>query len=269
MTPLVLAVAWAAVVVAGAARLQPAPARVRALGQRAGRPCGRGARVPALPARPRAAVTERVGAWALRRAHRPPSPLTARRLGSAALAAAVVLPLLPLAAPAAGLVGWAAPAMRAGRAERRRLDALAADLPDVVDLLVLAVGAGLTVGLALAQVARRGSGPLAAELRRVLDEAGRGRRLADALDDLPGRAGEAVRPLVGALVASERYGAPLVAGLERLADEVRRDRRRRAEEAARKVPVKLLFPLVTCTLPAFGLLTVAPLVASAVRSLRI
>ncbi|HYX44403.1 MAG TPA: type II secretion system F family protein, partial [Acidimicrobiales bacterium] len=112
-------------------------------------------------------------------------------------------------------------------------------------------------------------GPLAADLRRVVDEAGRGRRLADALDDLPARAGEAVRPLVAALVASERYGAPLVAGLERLADEVRRDRRRRAEEAARKVPVKLLFPLVTCTLPAFGLLTVAPLVASAVRSLHI
>ncbi len=96
-----------------------------------------------------------------------------------------------------------------------------------------------------------------------------GRRLADALDDLPGRAGESLRALVAALVASERYGAPLGAGLDRLADEVRRERRRRAEEAARKVPVKLLFPLVTCTLPAFGLLTVAPLIASAVRSLRI
>ncbi|MDP8938520.1 MAG: type II secretion system F family protein, partial [Actinomycetota bacterium] len=89
------------------------------------------------------------------------------------------------------------------------------------------------------------------------------------LDDVPARAGEAVRPLVAALIASERYGAPLVAGLERLAGEVRADRRRRAEEAARKVPVKLLFPLVACTLPAFALLTVAPLVASAVRSLRL
>ena len=59
------------------------------------------------------------------------------------------------------------------------------------------------------------------------------------------------------------------AGLERLADEVRRQRRHRAEEAARRVPVKLLFPLVCCTLPALALLTVAPLVASAVRSLRL
>jgi tight adherence protein C len=190
-------------------------------------------------------------------------------VGGALLAAAAVVPVLPPAAPAAALVAWVAPAVRSGRAERRRLAALAADVPDVVDLLALAVGAGLTVGLAVAQVVRRGSGPLAAELGRVVDDVAMGRRLADALDDLPDRAGEAVRPLVGALVASERYGAPLVGGLERLADEVRRDRRRRAEEAARKVPVKLLFPLVTCTLPAFGLLTVAPLIASAVRSLRV
>jgi Flp pilus assembly protein TadB len=269
VTALLLAAAWAALVVAGATRLRPAPARVRSLSPPGARSARQASRVPTHPAPPRRPVTERVGGWVLRRAGRPASPLTARRLGGAVLAAAVVLPVLPLAVPGAAVLAWAAPAVRAGRAERRRQDALAADLPDVVDLLVLAVGAGLTVGLALAEVARRGSGPLAAELRRVVDAAGRGRRLADALDDLPARAGEAVRPLVGALVASERYGAPLVAGLERLADEVRRDRRRRAEEAARKVPVKLLFPLVTCTLPAFGLLTVAPLVASAVRSLRI
>jgi tight adherence protein C len=149
------------------------------------------------------------------------------------------------------------------------LAALAADLPDVVDLLVLGVSSGLTVHLAVARVAARAPGPLAEELARVMHEVGLGRRLSDALDDLPVRAGEPMRPVVAALVASERYGAPLVAGLERLADEVRRDRRRRAEEAARKVPVKLLFPLVLCTLPAFGLLTVAPLVASAVRSLHL
>jgi tight adherence protein C len=161
------------------------------------------------------------------------------------------------------------PGLSARRRHRRRLAAVAADLPDVVDLLVLAVGAGLTVRLAVAAVARRSPGPLGAELARAGQEADLGRRLADALDDIPGRAGEATRPLVASLIASERYGAPLGAGLDRLAHEVRADRRRRAEEAARKVPVKLLFPLVSCTLPAFGLLTVAPLIASAVRSLRL
>ena len=268
MIAVLLAAAWGGVVVAGAMHLRPSPARVRTLATRS--PItGAPPRLTAPPARPAVSPVERLGAWVLRRARRSPTPATARRLGWAVVAAASLVAVVPAAAPVAALVAWTVPSLRARRAEHRRLAALAADLPDVVDLLLLGVGAGLTVGLAVGHVARRGSGPLAEELSRVVDEVGRGRRLADALDDLPARAGEAVRPLVGALVSSERYGAPLVSGLERLADEVRRDRRRRAEEAARKVPVKLLFPLVTCTLPAFGLLTVAPLIASAVRSLHI
>lgn len=273
---LLVPAAWAVVVVGAATRWRPAPERIRALPARsgpahAGEPAGDGA-VPPQHAGLRttvAGLAERLGAGVLRLAHQPASAPRARRLGTAVVAAAALVPILPLASPVAAVVAWGLPSILGARVERRRMAALAADLPDVVDLLVLAVGAGLTVGLAVAHVARRGSGPLTAELRRVTDEVALGRRLADALDDLPARAGEAVRPLVGALVASERYGAPLVSSLERLADEVRRDRRRRAEEAAGKVPVKLLFPLVTCTLPAFGLLTVAPLVASAVRSLRV
>jgi tight adherence protein C len=180
-----------------------------------------------------------------------------------------VAPVLAAAVPLAGVVGWCWPTVQARRQERRRLAALAADLPDVVDLFVLAVGAGLTVALAVTMVSRRAPGPLGAELRQVCDDVAVGRRLAEALDDVPARAGESVRPLVAALVASERYGAPLSAGLERLAREVRRERRRTAEEAARRIPVKLLFPLVGCTLPAFALLTVAPLIAGAVRSLHL
>jgi tight adherence protein C len=266
MTAIALAgaAAWGAVVAVAAARLRPPPSRVRALAPPGARAVGGtgGSKAASGP-------VERLGAWLLRRARRPVTPVAAKRVGLAVVAAVVCLPVVPAAAVPAAALASAAPAVAARRAERRRLAALAADLPDVVDLLVLAVGAGLTVHLAVAKVAERGTGPLAVELGRVVEEARLGRRLADALEDLPSRAGEAVRPLVGALVASERYGVPLVAGLERLADEVRRDRRRRAEEAARKVPVKLLFPLVTCTLPAFGLLTVAPLIASAVRSLRL
>ncbi len=266
--------AWAAVVGVASLRWRPAPERVRTLTDRTTPTRCTGTGGTPRPdhtglAHAAGDLLERLGAWLLRRVHQRPSPVRARRLGTAVAAATIVVPIFPLASPVAALVAWGLPGIRAGRSERRRMAALAADLPDVVDLLTLAVGAGLTVGLAVSHVARRGSGPLTAELRRVIDEVALGRRLADALDDLPARAGEAVRPLVGALVASERYGAPLVTSLERLADEVRRDHRRRAEESARKVPVKLLFPLVTCTLPAFGLLTVAPLIASAVRSLHV
>jgi len=273
----VVGMAWMALVLAGGWRWRPQPHRVRSLvgagtEGRGGRATGRrraagggGGGIVATAG----LVAERVGAAALRRLGRPAPPGTARSLGSAILAGLAVLPVLPAAAVPVVLVVWAGPGMRARRRERRRLAALAADLPDVVDLLVLAVGAGLTVQLAVRSVARRAPGPLGAELARACDEASLGRRLGDALDDLPARAGEAIRPLVAALLASERYGAPLGAGLERLAHEVRADRRRRAEEAARKIPVKLLFPLVSCTLPAFALLTVAPLIASAVRSLRL
>ncbi|MFP5318667.1 MAG: type II secretion system F family protein [Acidimicrobiia bacterium] len=260
-----VAAAWAAAVVALAWCHRPVPDRVQALvPARAGRPAGRRSSS--------GSPLERLGGAVLRRLGRSmgaPAPAAARRAGAAVALGLAFLPVVPAAALPAAAVAWALPAVRDRRAERRRLAAIVADLPDVVDLLVLAVGSGLTVHLAVRRVAARASGPLADELHRVLAAVALGRRLSDALDDLPARAGEATRPLVGALVASERYGAPLVAGLERLADEVRRDRRRRAEEAARKVPVKLLFPLVACTLPAFGLLTVAPLVASAVRSLRL
>jgi len=258
--------AWSAVVMTAGWRHRPAPARIRALTPivaRVAKPA------PLALGASFAVVVGRLGGALLRRLGRPADPEHGRRLGTALVVVAVALPVLPLVAAPAGLVTWALPVLSARRRQRQHLAAIAADLPDVVDLLVLAVGAGLTVRLAVAAVARRSPGPLAGELARAGHDADLGRRLADALDDIPARAGEATRPLVAALIASERYGAPLGASLERLAHEVRADRRRRAEEAARKVPVKLLFPLVSCTLPAFGLLTVAPLIASAVRSLRL
>ena len=257
MTTVVLPLAWAAALVAGSWSWRPAPRRIRALVRACG-PVAREVRTP---------FVERIGAVFLRLFRRPPDALLARRAGTAAVLALGAAPLLLAAAPVAGLVGWCWPVLQRRRDERRRIAALAADVPDVVDLFVLAVGAGLTVALAVDTVSRRTAGPLGVELRKVCGDVALGCRLADALDDLPDRAGESVRPLVAALVASERYGAPLSAGLERLAGEVRRGRRRKAEEAARRIPVKLLFPLVGCTLPAFALLTVAPLIAGAVRSL--
>jgi tight adherence protein C len=199
---------------------------------------------------------------------RPVSPAVAGRAGLAAVAAAVWLPVAPPLGLASAVAVWAVPLLRRRRARRRREAAVRRTLPEVADLLVVAVGAGCTVHLAVAAVARRATGPVAAELRRVVDEVALGRRFADALAEVPERVGEAVRPLIAALVAAERYGGPLIERLVRLADDARADGRRRAEEAARRVPVTLLFPLVFCTLPAFALLTVAPLLAGGLRSLR-
>jgi tight adherence protein C len=261
-----LPVAWAGLLAATALRRhRPPPRRALPLVVSARSGSAAPLRLGAVePAR-------RLGDYVLRRAGRAsaPDPVRSRQVGAAVLAGLAVLALFPLASPAAALAAWAFPRLQAQRRERRRLAAAASGLPEVVDLLALAVSAGLTVPLALAAVAKRATGPLAAELGRACQEVALGRRLGDALDDVPARAGEAVRPLTAALLASERYGAPLAAALDRLADEVRRDRRRRADEAVRRIPVKLLFPLVTCTLPAFALLTVAPLIVSAVRGLHL
>jgi tight adherence protein C len=185
-----------------------------------------------------------------------------------AAGAAWVLPLALV--PPMVFGAWAMPIVRARRDARQRAEEIVRTLPEIVDLFHLAVTAGMTVPLAVDAVVRRAPpGPLVDDLRVALDEVDLGRRLGDALDDVPARAGEVTRPLVSALVASDRYGAPLGGALGRLASEVRADRRRRAEEQARKVPVKLLFPLVCCVLPAFGLLTLAPLIAGAVAALRL
>ena len=71
------------------------------------------------------------------------------------------------------------------------------------------------------------------------------------------------------LVALERHGVAIGATLEQLSVEARRERRLQAETAARKLPVRLSFPLVCCVLPAFALLTLAPLLAGALTSLRL
>ena len=163
------------------------------------------------------------------------------------------------------------PRLRRPTRRRRRLP-IDDTVPDVVDLFAVATSAGLNPRLAVAAVAERAPpGPIADALADVCRQvAATGARLADALDTVPERVGsDAVRPHISALTDAERYGSALGPTLERLADEARRARQRRAEEAARKLPVKLLFPLVLCILPAFGLLTVAPLIAGGLRALRL
>ena len=174
----------------------------------------------------------------------------------------------PPAAPIALAAGLLVPLARERRRVRRRERALLADLPDVAELLGLALDAGLTVGAALTIAAEHLDGPLADELRAVLRETEVGRRLADSLDALGARAGAGVRPLTSVLADSERSGGAAAEAIRRLAGEARDRRRRQAEEAARRLPVKLLFPLVGCVLPAFALLTVVPVVAGALRALR-
>jgi Flp pilus assembly protein TadB len=130
------------------------------------------------------------------------------------------------------------------------------------DLLAVAVTAGLTPYLALELAARFAAEPIGGRLRAVMAAAGDGRPLADVLDVEAART-PPIRSLLALLAASERSGAPIGAALGRLAASTRAQSRRRAMARARTVPVRLLFPLVLLVLPAFLLLTVAPVVLAA------
>ena len=209
----------------------------------------------------------RLSALGLRAEGRHPRRVDARPLlkpGLAALLVAVVHPLLAILVVVAAL---ARPWVRRRRAAHDEAAAIEAGVADAVALLSLGVSGGLNLLGALDAAASRVEGPAARELARVVAEAGRGERLADALEGMALRLGDPVRPLVSALVSCDRYGAAIGPTLERLGVDVRVASRQRAEAAARRVPVRLLFPLVTCILPAFGLLTVAPLIAGSLRGL--
>jgi tight adherence protein C len=136
-----------------------------------------------------------------------------------------------------------------------------------VDLLALTTAAGLPVSVALEAIGDRPGGPLGSAIAAATRHIQRGGTTAGALASL-GAAGPPARPLVEALAQHDRYGTPLGPALDRVAIEARASRRRRAEEAARRLPVTLLFPLVLTTFPAFVLLTVVPLLAGSLSALR-
>ena len=154
------------------------------------------------------------------------------------------------------------PRSRAGRRRvpRRTTSAPVAEAVALTaDLLAMAVAAGLTPYLAVEVAARFAPPGAAGPLSTVLSAVDGGLRFVDALD------AEAVRsphlaPLLATLANSERSGAPVGPALGRLAASTRAQSRRRAMARARTVPVRLLFPLVFLVLPAFLLLTVAPVV---------
>lgn len=150
------------------------------------------------------------------------------------------------------LAGW-----RDRRRARHDDAVLAAELPVTLDLLGVAVEAGCTPYLAVDASLRWAPPTVAARLSDVREACALGASFGDALDDLASRAPR-LRGLADALLASDRLGAPVGPALARLADEQRAELRRRAEAHARRVPVRLLFPLVFVVLPAFGLLTVIP-----------
>lgn len=148
---------------------------------------------------------------------------------------------------------------------RDRARAVERGVPLALDVLTMAARAGYTPRLAVDAAARWSPDDVARALAAVEQRCRLGAAFADALDHV-GRDEPALRGLTDGLAVAERSGAPIAGLLARLADDARTALRRRAEVHARRVPVRLLFPLVFLVLPAFGLLTVVPALAAGLRN---
>jgi tight adherence protein C len=187
-----------------------------------------------------------------------------------AAAAGVVLgAIAPFLAPAPLLTLVITGRLADRRGQRRREGAVIHELPDLVDLLRLTTLAGLPVSAALRAIHDRPGGVVGAAVAHATWLLDRGATTVQALTAVGESCGPPGRSLVDALVDHDRYGTPLGPSLDRVAIEYRLRRRRRAEEAARRLPVSLLFPLVFATLPAFVLLTIVPLLAGSFQMLRV
>ena len=158
-----------------------------------------------------------------------------------------------------GTLGFFAPDLAIYQLAYNRRERIQKELPDALDLLTITVEAGLAFDAALTQVARNTSGPLADEFFRVLQEIQLGRSRGEALEQMSERVHlEELSSFVSAVIQADNLGIPIAQVLRIQAKEMRIKRSQRAEEAAQKVPVKILFPLIFCILPSLFVVIIGP-----------
>ncbi len=188
-----------------------------------------------------------------------------------AVAVSLLLGAVPLTlfgvAVAAAVAGYFGPNMALYQISYNRSQLIRRELPDALDLLSISVEAGLAFDAAVSQVARKSTGPLAQEFFRVLQEMQIGLGRSDAMRALSERTDVAeLRSFVTAMVQADSFGIPISAVLRVQAREMRVKRSQRAEEVAQKVPVKILFPLIFCILPALFVVILGPAAISIFHS---
>ena len=160
-------------------------------------------------------------------------------------------------------IGFIGPEFWLGRKIRARSLAMVLQLPDALDLLTISVEAGLGFDAALAKVVEKMQGPLVNEFRQALAEVRMGRTRRDALRDVANRAdAQPITNFIGAIVQAEQLGVPIAKVLQIQSQQLRIERRQRAEEAAAKAPVKMLFPMVGCIFPTIFIVILGPAVVT-------
>jgi tight adherence protein C len=208
----------------------------------------------------RIAVAGQSGAWPLERV------LAAKVvLGTAALVLSLLyflqgpslLRFLLVLGATAG--GYFFPDVRLHSMGKDRQKTIQRSLPDVLDQMTICVEAGLGFEAAMARTAQSGTGPLADELVRALQEMQVGFSRSEALKGLSERCSAPdLNAFVTAVMQAESYGIPIADVLRVQSKEQRVKRRQRAEEQAMKIPVKIVFPLVFCLFPSLFIVILGP-----------
>ncbi len=158
-----------------------------------------------------------------------------------------------------GVIGAVGPTSQLKKKVERRQKSIQRALPDVMDLLVISVEAGLGFEQALDRVIQNVPGDLSDEFSRVLGESRAGSSRADALRAMDERCDiPEVRSFVLAMIQADTFGVSIGRVLRSQSDELRVRRRQKAQEQAQKAPVKMMIPMVFCIFPALFVVVIGP-----------
>jgi tight adherence protein C len=161
--------------------------------------------------------------------------------------------------PVGLLFGYTIPEFWLGGRVRKRQKAILLQIPDALDLLTISVRAGLGFDGAVGKVVEKLKGPLTEEFRRALAEIRVGKPRRDALRDIiPRTEVPALTNFIGAIIQAEQLGVSISKVLQVQSEQLRIERRQRAEEMAAKAPIKMLFPLVGCIFPSLFIVILGP-----------
>src|SRR3954452_19585976 len=166
--------------------------------------------------------------------------------------------------------GYILPEFWLGRRVKARQKGIVLQLPDALDLLTISVRAGLAFDAALGKVVEKMKGPLVDEFRRALAEVRVGKSRREALRDIvPRTEVQALTNFVGAIIQAEQLGVSISKVLQVQSEQLRIERRQRAEEMAAKAPIKMLFPLVGCIFPSLFIVILGPAIILIMQNLAV
>ncbi len=166
------------------------------------------------------------------------------------------------------VAGFAGPDQILNRRIQDRVNAIVRDLPDIIDLLVISIEAGMSFEAALGRVVEHVPGELSDEFGRMLQETRVGVSRHEAMLGMAERTDvDDLNSFILAMNQAESFGVSVGRMLRVQADEMRARRRQRAQEKAFAAPVKMVFPLVICIFPAIFVILLGPAAINIVRNL--